>query len=99
MVGDKRLVEMEQNRTMVLTPAWIRKMFLDPDGIPATASWDATDFRINFGRYDRVLVLETTERPTDEEILETFDLLGNPIIEFEPATLAHFNKLVEEFLA
>ncbi|MDR2461144.1 MAG: DUF1638 domain-containing protein [Deltaproteobacteria bacterium] len=99
MVGDKKLVELERNRTIVLTPAWIRKMFLSPEGIPATSSWDAADFRMNFGRYDRVLVLETTEPPTDEEILETFDLLGNPIIEFEPATLDHFNKLVEEFLA
>jgi hypothetical protein len=99
MIGQKKLMELEQNRTMVITPAWVKKMFLDPDGVPESSGWDATDFRINFGRYDRVLVLETGETLTDEEILQTFDLLGNPIIEFEPIDPDYFKNLVRDFLA
>jgi hypothetical protein len=100
MVGDARLKELEDGKTMVITPAWIRKMFLDPDGIPTFMKWDATDFRINFGRYDRMLVLETGDEPLrDEEILECFDLFGNPVFESEPCEPDHFNSLVRDFLA
>ncbi|MDR1037150.1 MAG: DUF1638 domain-containing protein [Deltaproteobacteria bacterium] len=99
MVGDERLKELEDGKTMVITPAWIRSMFLHPDGIPTFLRWDATDFRINFGRYDRMLVLETGTPPTDEEILECFDLFGNPVFDSEPCGPDHFNRLVREFLA
>jgi hypothetical protein len=41
--------------------------------------WDNTDFRINFGRYDRILVLDPGFEPvTDEELLEAFDLWRCP---------------------
>ncbi|MDR1081725.1 MAG: DUF1638 domain-containing protein [Deltaproteobacteria bacterium] len=99
MVGDAKLKELEDGKTMVITPAWIRSMFLDPDGIPTFLRWDATDFRINFGRYDRMLVLETGTPPTDEEILECFDLFGSPVFDSEPCGPEHFNSLVRDFLA
>ncbi|MDR1312886.1 MAG: DUF1638 domain-containing protein [Deltaproteobacteria bacterium] len=99
MVGDSRLKELEDGKTMVITPAWIRSMFLDPDGIPSFMRWDAADFRMNFGRYDRMLVLGTGTPPTDEEILECFDLFGNPVFETEPCGPDHFNSLVRDFLA
>jgi hypothetical protein len=99
MTGDERLKELEDGRTMVITPAWIRKMFLASDGVPAFLRWDPVDFRINFGRYDRVLVLETGEHATDEEILEAFELFGGPVIEPEPCGPERFNSLVRDFLA
>jgi hypothetical protein len=99
MIGRQKLMELEQNKTMVITPAWIKRFFLSSDGIPSVVAWDATDFRINFGRYERILILETGEKLTDEEILEAFDLFGNPIIEFEPIDISYFNNLVKDFLA
>ncbi|MDR2405492.1 MAG: DUF1638 domain-containing protein [Deltaproteobacteria bacterium] len=100
MVGDKELVELEKDRTMVLTPSWISKFFLTKEDAPASfLRWDEADFKINFGRYDRCLILETTAPPTDEEILEIFDLFGNPVIETTPCPPDHFNNLVKEFMA
>jgi hypothetical protein len=100
MVGKEKLIELEKDKTMVLTPAWIRKMFLHPEGIPAFLNWDETDFRVNFGRYDRFLILETSELPTDLELLECFELFGgNGVIETIPCPPDYFNNLVSEFLA
>jgi hypothetical protein len=99
MAGDERVKQLEDGRTMVITPAWIRKMFLAPEGIPSHLRWDPADFRANFGRYDRILVLGTGVPPTDEEILECFDLFGNPVFDFEPCDAARFNALVRDFLA
>ncbi|MDR1164492.1 MAG: DUF1638 domain-containing protein [Deltaproteobacteria bacterium] len=100
MVGRAKLLELERNKTMVATPAWIRKMFLDAEGVMDFMRWDETDFRINFGRYERVLVLETTAYPSDEEILRTFELFGgNAVIEPLPCSLDSFNEMVREFMA
>ncbi|MDR2339732.1 MAG: DUF1638 domain-containing protein [Deltaproteobacteria bacterium] len=99
MVGDAKLAELEQDKTMVITPAWINKMFLTEEEVPYFFKWDATDFRINFGRYDRCLILETTEPPNEMQIIELFDLFGNPVIETTPCPPDHFNELVREFLA
>jgi hypothetical protein len=99
MVGDKELVELERGRTMVLTPSWISKLFTVKEEVPGFLKWDETDFKVNFGRYDRCLILETTTPPTDEEILEIFDLFGNPVIETAPCPPDHFNSLVKEFMA
>ncbi|MDR2611508.1 MAG: DUF1638 domain-containing protein [Deltaproteobacteria bacterium] len=100
MAGDERVRGLEADgRTMVVTPAWIRKLFLAPDGIPAHLRWDPADFRVNFGRYDRVLVLDTGLPPTDGEVIECFDLFGNPVIETEPCGAERFNGLVEDLLA
>jgi hypothetical protein len=99
MVGQKKLMELEQNKTMVITPAWIRKMFLHPDGVPAFMSWDKTDFMINFGRYDTILVMDSTETPSDEEILEAYELFGGPVIDFVHVDPEYFNNLVRDFMA
>ncbi|UQZ90599.1 hypothetical protein C4J81_15850 [Deltaproteobacteria bacterium Smac51] len=32
MIGDGRKLELEKDKTMVVTPAWVRKMWLAPDG-------------------------------------------------------------------
>ena len=44
--------ESEQNRTMLITPGWIR---FSPNMMTA-AGWDEVDIRQNFGRYDRFFV-------------------------------------------
>ncbi|MDR2198408.1 MAG: DUF1638 domain-containing protein [Deltaproteobacteria bacterium] len=98
MVGDKKLMELERDKTMVLTPSWISKLFMAQENVPSFLRWDETDFKINFGRYDRCLILETTEPPDDEKILEIYDLFGNPIIETTPCSLDHFTQLVKEFM-
>jgi hypothetical protein len=99
LLGEERLRELEQNRTMVITPAWIRKVYLAPEGVKKVLGWDATDFKINFGRYDRFLVLEAGLEPlTVEETLEFFELAEVPI-ETEEMDLNHFKQIMTEFLA
>lgn len=99
IVGEERLAELEQNKTMVITPEWIRKTWFDDDGIRAMLGWDDIDFRINFGRYDRILVLDMGLAPlTDEEILEAFSIIEVPI-ETESFEISHFEKFFLDFLA
>lgn len=58
--------ELEKNRTMILTPGWIRSW----RSIMETQGWDETDARINLGVYDRILLLDPGVAPvSDEEIL------------------------------
>ena len=93
MVGEERLLELEKDRTLVVTPAWIRKIWFAEDGLRGLFGWDDADFRINFGRYDRILVLDAGLSPlSDEEILETFDIVQVPM-ESEPFSLDHFEKV------
>ena len=99
LIGDERKLELEKDKTMVVTPAWVRKMWLDPGGVKTILGWTETDFRINLGRYDRILVLDTGLNPlTDDEILEAFDLIQVPL-EFEPCDLALFRDNCLAFLA
>ncbi|MDR2368678.1 MAG: DUF1638 domain-containing protein [Deltaproteobacteria bacterium] len=96
MVGRKRLRELEEGRTMVITNSWLRKIYLaPPNDFPL---WDPVELRMNLGRYDRVLVLDTgLDGFTDEEILTAYDLMG-VVLEFEKCDLGYFNGLVAEFL-
>jgi hypothetical protein len=99
LLGEERLRELEQNRTMVITPAWIRKIFLNPEGVRRILGWDNTDFKMNFGRYDRFLVLEAGLNPlTDEETLEFFDITEIPV-ETEEMDLGRFKAIMNELLA
>jgi hypothetical protein len=99
LVGEDRLVELEKDKTMVITPAWIRKTWFAEDGMRALLGWDDTDFRINFGRYDRILVLDAGLCPlTDEETLEAFEVIQVPI-ESEPFALDHFEEVFLNFMA
>jgi hypothetical protein len=64
----------------------------------ALLGWDHTDFRVNFGRYNRILVLDAGLRPlSDEETLEAFEVIQIPI-ESEPFSLDHFERVFLEFL-
>lgn len=85
---------LEENRTMIMTPGWIRAW----PNIMKTLGWTEVDVRINLGRYDRILLLEPGINPiTDEEILIFFDLTQIPI-EIEHLSLDHFKCILDEFL-
>ena len=99
LLGDDQLKALEQNQTMVITPAWIRRNWFAEEGIRTLLGWDDTDFRINLGRYDRILVLDSgLDTLSDEEILETFSVIEVPL-EVVPMSLDRFRLFFEEFLA
>ena len=96
LVGDAKLKELEQNRTLVASPGWVRKMWLGRAGSPT--GWTADDYRMQFGRYDLILVLDPGLNPlTDEEIINCFDLVQVPI-EVQPCDLGYFRKLFLDFI-
>ncbi|MDR1873215.1 MAG: DUF1638 domain-containing protein [Deltaproteobacteria bacterium] len=99
LIGVDKLRELERDKTMVITPAWIRKVFIAPDGVRQILGWDNTDLKINFGRYDRFLVLDFGLSPlTDEETMEFFDAVEVPIETME-MDLDRFKNVISEFLA
>ena len=86
--------ELEQNRTMVITPGWIRFF----PNLMAALGWDEVDVRQNFGRYDRFLLLETGINPlSEEEMLEFYDLTQVPI-DIQQISLDPFRAKVLEVL-
>ena len=86
--------ELQQNRTMVVTPGWVRFF----SSMMASAGWDEVDIRQNFGHYDRILLMDTGINPvSDEEILEFFDLIQVPI-ETQQINLDHFQAKLNEVL-
>jgi hypothetical protein len=96
MVGIKRLKELESDKTLVITAAWVKQIFFAED--PELFIWDPYDFRANFGRYERILVLDTGfETLSEEEILTLFDLTET-IVEVEKWDLSCFRKLALDFI-
>jgi hypothetical protein len=96
MVGDEKLKELEKDRTLVATPGWVRKMWLGraSDG----SGWQADDFRMHAGRYDRILVLDAGLSPlSDEEIITCFDLVQVPI-EVMECSLDYFRGVFRELI-
>lgn len=92
-VGQRRR-ELEAGRTMLITPGWVRAW----PGRASAIGWDATDMRIQHGRYDRILLLDPGIRPvSSEELLELFDLIQVPI-EVEHLDLGCFRKVVATVL-
>lgn len=83
----------EQNKTMIMTPGWIRAWTNSMKSL----GWTDVDVRINLGRYDKILLLDPGVDPlTDEEILMFFDLSQIPI-EVEHLSLDHFKYILEDF--
>jgi len=96
LVGDEKLKQMEQNRTLVASPGWVRKMWLGRAG--TVGGWTADDYRMQFGRYDLIVVLDAGLNPlTEEEIITCFDLVQVPI-ETYPCDPAYFRKLFLDFI-
>ncbi|MDR2945495.1 MAG: DUF1638 domain-containing protein [Candidatus Adiutrix sp.] len=96
LVGEARIKELERNRTLAASVGFVRHMWL---GRAQTATgWTADDFRMQFGRYDRIVVLDPGLAPlTDEEILTCFDLVQVPL-EIEPCGLDYFRHIFKELL-
>ncbi len=92
-LGD-RATELEDQRTMIMTPGWVRAW----PSIMKGLGWDEVDVRTNLGRYERILLIDSgLESLTDEEILAFFDLTQVPI-ESEPLDLQHFKDVVHSLL-
>lgn len=87
--------ELEANRTMVMTPGWVRAW----PGIMNALGWNEVDVRINLGRYDRILLLEPGIDPlTEEEVLSFFDLTQVPV-DIHPLGLDRFRDVLKETLS
>ncbi|MDR2456782.1 MAG: DUF1638 domain-containing protein [Deltaproteobacteria bacterium] len=96
LLGQERLRTLEEGPAMVVTPAWIREIFFSLD--PEFPIWDESDFRMNLGRYERIVVLDAGFDPlTDEETLKAFDLMGK-VLETEAITLDRFEGLIMDLL-
>lgn len=94
IIGPEKTKQLEADRTMVVTPAWITAW---PD-IMEGLGWDAVDVRINLGRYDRILLIDTgVASVSDDEILSFYDLVQVPI-EIESVDLVYFRNLVNQLL-
>jgi hypothetical protein len=96
LLGLEKLRRLEKGPAMVVTPAWIREIFLSRDKeLPV---WDESEFRANLGRYERRVVIDSGLEPlTDEETITAFDLMGK-VLETELVPLDHFRALVTGFL-
>lgn len=94
IIGPQRTRQLEADRTMVITPGWITAW---PD-IMEGLGWDDVDVRINIGRYDRIVLIDSGVTPvSDEAILAFYDLVQVPI-EIEPVDLEYFRNLVDQIL-
>ena len=82
-------------RVFIMTPGWLREwrsIFIEGLG------WDEIDGRINFGGYDKIVVLDFGLEPIDElAVLEFYDYTQTPV-ETVPASLSWFRARVEEVL-
>ncbi|MEN8189030.1 MAG: DUF1638 domain-containing protein [Thermodesulfobacteriota bacterium] len=94
LVGREKTRELQQNRTSVMTPAWISMI----NQSIRDDQWTVEDARINLGWYNQVLILDTGVEPLDDEmIMEFFDLIQVPI-DILPVELDHFCGVVSDLL-
>lgn len=94
LLGEKTK-ELEEHRTMIMTPTWVRTW---PHSVKTFLGWNEVDIRMNLGRYDRILVIDPgLNSLTDEEILAFFDLAQVPV-DVMPLDLGLFRKTVTRLL-
>ena len=94
LIGDKLAKELQQNRTSLMTPAWIRMI----NQSIKEGQWSVTDARLNLGWYNKILILDTgVEELNDEQIMEFYDLTQVEV-EVLPVDLSHFKRVVQELL-
>ena len=97
LAGEEGLKGLEKDRTLVASPGWVRKMWLARAG--TAGGWKTDDYRQNFGRYDRVVVLDPGLIPlTDEELITCYDLIQVPL-EVQHLDLGHFRQLLKIFIS
>ncbi len=86
---------LEENRTMIMTPTWVRTW---PHSVKTFLGWNEVDIRMNLGRYDRILVADPGLNPlTDEEVLDFFDLV-QVLVEVVPLDLGLFRETVARLI-
>ncbi len=95
ILGQEKARELQENRSTVMTPAWIKMI----TNSIADGHWTMDDARINLGRYDCIILLDFGLEPlSDEMILEFFELT-QVVIEILPVSLDHFKQVVDQLLA
>ena len=95
LLGEEKMQELDSEcNTFYMTGGWLRlwrEIFCT-----GAMGWDPIDARINFGRYERILLLDTgLEEFSDEDIFEFFEFTQVPV-ETYPVTLDHFRKKIQE---
>ncbi|MGD9505848.1 MAG: DUF1638 domain-containing protein [Syntrophobacteraceae bacterium] len=91
LVGNDKAKELERGGAMLMTPSWVRTW---PENTKRMCGWSEVDFRMNLGRYEKILVLDPGINPlTEEETLEFFDLVQVPV-EFEPISMDCFRGVL-----
>jgi hypothetical protein len=84
------------DRAFIITPTLLRdwrSVYVEGLG------WDEIDGRINFGRYDVIVLLDFGLEPIDDlTVLEFFDFTQTPI-EIVPASLEWFREQITELLS
>ncbi|HIJ79616.1 MAG: DUF1638 domain-containing protein [Desulfobulbaceae bacterium] len=94
LLGRKPAEKLQENRTTIITPAWIRMI----NNSIADGHWTVEDARLNFGWYDKIILLDVGLEVLDDElILEFFELTGVPI-EVVAVSLDHFREVVRQLL-
>ncbi len=90
ILGPERTKELQKNRTIIFTQGWIKMITKSVEyGV-----WTEVDARINFGYFDRILILDYGIAPiTDLEILSLYDLIQVPI-EIEQVKLDYFKDVL-----
>ncbi len=95
ILGRDRAKDLQENRTTIMTPAWIRMI----NNSIADGYWTVEDARINLGWYNRILLLDTGVEPLDDEMIMDFFELTQVPIEVLPVSLDHFKKVVQKLLS
>ncbi len=94
LIGDQLVKELQQNRTSLMTPAWIKMINQSiHDG-----EWSVTDARMNLGWYNKILILDTGVEPLDDEQIMEFYDLTQVEIEILPVDLKYFKGLLQDLL-
>lgn len=94
LLGPSRTKELEQNRTMIISPGWLEAW----PSIMSGLGWDQVDVRMNMGRYDKILLLDPGILPLDDNALITFyDLVQVPV-EIMEISLDYFKEFVDGIL-
>ncbi|MCK5069559.1 MAG: DUF1638 domain-containing protein [Desulfocapsa sp.] len=94
LIGSKLANELQKNRTSLITPAWIKMI----NQSIADGHWTVTDARVDFGWYDKIIILDTGVEPLDDEQIMEFYDLTQVEIEILPVTLEHFQGLLQDLL-
>ena len=97
LLGEEKMKELDnESKTFYLTSGWLREwrdIFCE-----GGLGWDSIDAKINFGRYDRILLLDTgLVEFSAQDILDFFEYTEVPIDTY-PVTLDHLKQKMLEIV-